>query len=197
MSNERTIARPYATAAFDVAQQTDEVANWLGYLGLASSLKTHEDVMRFLASPMQSVESVTKAFDKIVSANKNDASLNDLISGVSATLSQPPKHWKQFIHVLHKNDKLSILPHIGDVFIEKVQASNAVMPVTLISAQAISEAEALSLTENLSKRLGKAVDIMTETDASLIGGAIIKVADTVIDGSVKGKLDAMRQSLTL
>ena len=76
----------------------------------------------------------------------------------------------------------------------KAQSENKVK-VTLTSATQVDAALAEQVTKALTQRLGRAVELTLEVDASLLGGAIIRADDMVIDGSVRTRLQRLTESL--
>jgi F-type H+-transporting ATPase subunit delta len=69
------------------------------------------------------------------------------------------------------------------------------MEVEIASAYEINESEKAALSEALSIRLQRKINLETTVDPNLLGGAIIKAEDTVIDNSVRGKLQKMSHAL--
>lgn len=76
------------------------------------------------------------------------------------------------------------------------QSTSSNRTATVISAVSLTEEERAALAEKLTARFSKDLNLRYEVDSSLLGGVVVRVGDKVIDGSLKGKLDALRQSLS-
>jgi F-type H+-transporting ATPase subunit delta len=102
---------------------------------------------------------------------------------------------RNFVSVLASNGRIALLPTIYEIF-EMLKAHHEkTMDVTLISAFEISEDDNKKLAEALKKRLQREVHLSSTIDKSLLGGVIIRTEDTVIDNSVRGKLQKLARVL--
>ena len=89
-----------------------------------------------------------------------------------------------------------MLPEIADQFEAlKADVENTVDAV-ITSASPLSEAQQQEMAETLKKRLGRDVNVTTVIDENLIGGAVIRAGDVVIDGSLRARLDGLANALT-
>ena len=97
--------------------------------------------------------------------------------------------------MLAANRRLGQLPEIAALFeIERSKAEGAVQ-AEMVSAYPATEAQQAEVIASLSRRLGRDVTLTCTTDASLLGGAIVRAGDLVIDGSVRGKLERLGTAL--
>jgi F-type H+-transporting ATPase subunit delta len=102
---------------------------------------------------------------------------------------------KRFVQVLARNKRLPLLPEI-EVQFEALRAEEqSTLEVEITSAFPLSEAELAELTGALSRRFEKEINMESVVDRALIGGAIIRAGDTVIDGSVRGKLAKLAETI--
>lgn len=182
MADLGTIARPYARAAFRVASEAGALDAWSQALASAASVVAHEDAERVLASP-----------------KLTDDQRIDLIASIASSMPGAElfgsREFKGLLKLLAENDRLAALPEISARFDElKAQAENKV-DVTLVSATAVEPAIAQKFTEALERRLGRKVDLKIEIDENLIGGAVIRAEDMVIDGSVRARLERLTETL--
>ena len=100
-----------------------------------------------------------------------------------------------FVRVLAGNRRLGQLPEISTLFeIQRRDAEGSVQ-AELVSAYPASDAQQAQVIASLRKRLGREVTLTCQTDSSLLGGAIIRAGDLVIDGSVRGKLERLGTAL--
>ena len=102
---------------------------------------------------------------------------------------------KNIIRVLAENDRLEVLPEIAELYEAERAAVEGTVVAEVISATALSDAQQSKIAEALKKRLGREVTLECKTDESLLGGAIIRAGDVVIDGSVIGKLEKLATAL--
>ena len=176
MADRATIARPYARAAFAHAQAANELASWSKLLGAAAAGAGDSRVARLIGNPH-----VTG--DELV----------DLLGGLSKQAAG--EGGKNFLRALATNRRLKLLPLIAEQF-EKLRADiEGIVDVEVIAAREIAAPQQKKLEAALAKRLGRAVRMHTQIDESLIGGAIVRAGDLVIDGSLKGRLERLGTAL--
>jgi len=173
-----TIARPYARAAFSVAlDEASGLASWSRMLNLLSAAVTLAPVRQALDNP------------RLTTAQ--EASL--LLEVMGEELSEKGKN---FIVVLADYGRVTLLPTIHDLFELMKAHHEKTMDVTLISAFEVSDDDTEKLSAALKKRLQRDVHFSATVDKSLLGGVIIRTEDTVIDNSVRGKLQKLAQVLS-
>ena len=115
---------------------------------------------------------------------------------VSAVLgNDAPEGLAQFVAVLSENHRLSLTGEVTRLFAELKASLDAATSVTLTSAFDVSDATVETLSSALKAQLGKTVDMTVKTDSTLLGGAIIRAGDMVIDGSVRGRLHKLATAL--
>lgn len=173
-----TVARPYARAAFSQAlDESEGLVQWSRMLQLAAAA-VHEDV-------------VQQALDNPRLTTQQEAQLLTEILGDD--LSQTGRN---FVSILAENGRLSLLPHITELFESLRDQHQQTMDVDVASAFEVDESESTRLSEALSKRLQKEINLTTRVDQSLLGGVIVRAEDTVIDNSVRGKLVKLAHALS-
>lgn len=169
----RNLARPYAKAAFEYAKQNQQVAAWSSALSLLADVMLYPTVQAVVESP----------------ATNRDALDEALIAAVGQVFSN--EGIENFIHLLAQNRRLLILPEIFQSFEAYRAAHEKVIHVQLVLAHAISNEQQRKLEAALKIRLQQNVKLDWEQDSRLLGGAVIKVGDLVIDGSVKSALSRL------
>lgn len=167
-----TIARPYAIAAFEFAVNKNALTAWEAMLDAASLLTQDESVQRLLVSPHVTPRECVHLYCDVL-GKMLDAEMT------------------HFIQLLAEYERLSVLPDIAELFKSYRSEREKKMDVQVLSAVPLSEGYQQKLTESLTRRLQRQVVLECEVDPRLLGGAIITAGDTVIDGSVLGKLDRM------
>lgn len=172
MVEKVTIARPYARAAFEYAREHETFARWTELLASASAVVSDERVAKLLSSP-----SVTPA------------DLIELIAGIAG--GSLDENGRNFISTLAQNRRLGVLPQIAALYeILRAEVEN-VADVQITSAIPLSDAQKQRLGAALQKRFKREVRLQCDVDASLIGGAVVRSGDVVIDGSLKAGLERL------
>lgn len=176
MAEKATIARPYAKAAFASARQHNALESWSKVLATASSVVQDERVARLLSSPRVTPEQ-----------------LSGLIADIVGQLDEQTRN---FVATLASNRRLGLLPEIASMYEELRAEAENTADVQVISAVELNEAQKQRLATALKQRLKREVRLHCEVDASLIGGAIVRSGDFVIDGSLKARLDRLSVEMT-
>ncbi len=181
MAERATIARPYAKAAFEYARDAkpsaEAFAQWSQGLALAAQIAQDPRVSELIKNP-----ELTAA---------DHASLVNDVAGERLT-----RGVKNFVRVLAENQRLLILPEIAAHFEWLRSQVENTIDVEVVSAVPLDAAQAEKLRQALDKRLKARVRMSNTVDAGLLGGAVIRAGDLVIDGSLKGRLERLRTELT-
>ncbi|MCL2524434.1 MAG: F0F1 ATP synthase subunit delta [Betaproteobacteria bacterium] len=175
MAESVTIARPYAEAAYRLAQEAQAQAVWSERLQRLALIAQDEDMAALMGNPRLSVEQVADLFISLSQGN-------DPIFG-------------NFIRTLAENRRLVLLPEISRLFELARSQEEGVKEAVVLSAFPIDGSQVASLLQQLEPRFGTRLSARVEIDPGLIGGVKIAVGDQVLDASVRGKLDAMAVAL--
>lgn len=176
MAERTTVARPYADAAFDYAHGADALPKWAEMLHLAEQMAGDPRMADAMSSPRLTSEAKTSLF----------------LSVGGDRLDEPMRN---FLRILIEADRIGLMPEIRALFDARRDDAEGVAKATIESAIALDEAQVRDLTAALTKRFGRTIEATVEVKPELVGGARITVGDTVIDGSVKAKLEAMSKAL--
>lgn len=171
-----TLARPYSRAAFEVATQDKTLQSWSEALATSAAVSQVAKVKSLLDSPALTAKQKSEAFV-------------DVLGDISS-----PK-FANFITSLAYNGRLMLLPEIFNLFSAMKANHEKSVDVSLVSAYEVSESLISKLAQALTKSLERKVNITTSIDQSLLGGAIIRAGDTVIDGSLKGRLSKLAETI--
>lgn len=176
MAERVTIARPYARAAFEHARERNAFGAWSELLSTASAIVADERVARLLSNP-----------------RVTPAELVDLIADIAGSVVDP--QGRNFLDTLAQNRRLDVLPDVAAIYEELRAEVENTADVQVISAIALDDAQRERLTAALKKRLKREVRLHCEVDASLIGGAIVRSGDLVIDGSLRAGLERLSRDI--
>ena len=176
MAEKSTIARPYAVAAFELAKEQNDLAKWSDMLGFAAVVVTDEAMQDYIGNPATEQDTLTRLMLEVCGDQLNDIG-------------------KNFIKLLIVNKRLSVLPEIVVLYNELRAEAEKTIDAEVISAFPLSDAQQSTLIEGLKKRLGREVNLVTKVDENLLGGAIVRAGDLIIDGSVSGQLDKLATEL--
>lgn len=184
MAENNTIARPYAQAVFELAHEAGELETWSASLATASALLADGTVVGYLGDP---------AF--------NDAQRLEFLTGLFAKaeagkLDGSDAKGTNFLKLLLENDRVAVLPEIAEHFEVLKSRIENVVEVVVTAATPLDEQQRESFAKALKARLGREVHLETEIDENLIGGAVIKAGDVVIDGSLRARLEGLATALT-
>jgi len=185
MADSNTIARPYAQAVFEVAQAEDALARLSESLEAARAIMSDGRVEKFLGSPRltdaERLEFLQGLFAKAV--------------GPDSVFAGNSRHGENFLKLLIEYDRVAVLPEIADHFeVLKANVENSI-DVTITAATPLSEKQQGEIVAALKKRFGRDVTLATKVDENLIGGAVIRAGDVVIDGSLRARLDGLANAL--
>ena len=175
MAEAITISRPYANAVFEIAQEKNELKSWSKLLSKLSECVAEPEIKSMITSPAVSNEQVINLF-------------SDVIGELSANA-------QNFLALLAKNNRLQLLTEISVSFEQLREKIEQVMTVDVISARALTSTQEKIILLALKNRLGQNVILSTRVDTGLLGGAIIRANDLVIDGSAIGKLNRLANHL--
>ena len=172
-----TLARPYARAAFEHARGAGELAQWQDALDQLAAVTRDHKVSVMLKSPSQTAQQRAENLAALVGDSLPESVVNLLM-------------------IMADNGRLSLLPEVAALFEQFKQAVESTVTVVVTSAYPLSDDETRVLSETMTSKLDRSVTLTSETDPSLLGGAIIRADDLVIDGSVRGRLDKLAGALT-
>lgn len=176
MADRLTIARPYARAAFAEARGDERLGPWSESLRAAAQVVTDPRVAALLGNP-----------------RVTPGELAQLVIGIAA--GRLGAHGENFVRTLAANRRLGYLPEISAQFDTLKDGAEGVAEVTVTSATALAAAEQQKLAAALGKRLKRTVHLHCEVDPRLIGGAVLRAGDLVIDGSLRTRLERIAYEL--
>ena len=177
MAERATIARPYAKAAFEYARQAGAFAEWSQALHLCAQIAADPRVEALIKDPELAPGQIA-----------------DFVIGVAGAHLDPGM--QNFVRTLAENRRLLLLTEIAAHYEAlRAEVENTV-DVEVVSAVKLDAAQTEKLIQALTTRLKRRVKMQNSVDPALLGGAVIRAGDLVIDGSLKGRLERLRTELT-
>ena len=174
MAEPSTVARPYAEAAFKLAQGSNALAKWSEMLAALASVSKDSRVRAAVGDPNLSDAKVAGLFISILSLTGDG---------------------ENFVRVLAENGRLGLLPEIHEQFDALRNEREGVIEAEVVSAFELSKPQLADLVERLEKKTGKKVKAKVQLDKELIGGVKVVMGDKVIDGSARAQLSALETAL--
>ncbi len=177
MAELTTIARPYAQAVFKLALEQKRLKEW-------------GETLRLLASIVETPEFSALIGNPKVTPQQLESLLMELAG------EQLDEQGKNLVRLLVENRRLAALPDIAALYAALEAEAEQRIQVEVTAAYPVNKTQAKKIATALRGRLGKEVELELKVDESLIGGAIIRAGDLVIDGSVVGELERLAKELT-
>lgn len=175
MSSPSEIARPYSKAAFEVAKKHD-VKQWLEVMALLNEIASSPKIKMILKNPLLTSQEQAQTFIELC-----DKYLNE--------------QQKNFIKLLAENKRLAFLPEIYQFFLKLYDEYLQQEEVTITSSMPINAVMQQTISAALQKRLNKKIVLNVEVNPKLLGGALIKIGDRIIDGTLLGRLQRLANNL--
>lgn len=176
MAEISKFARPYAKAAFEYANQHNQLALWSQMLGVLAAIVSQDIMRKFLQNPAYSTDQhadicITLAGDQLDEQGQN------------------------FVKELAENRKLQALPTVLKLYQEFMQTKAQTIEAKVTSVIPLTEAFQQQLCKTLAQKLGRQVSLDCEIDPDLIGGMVVRAGDVVIDNSVARQLSRLQETL--
>ena len=176
MAEPSTVARPYAEAAFRLANAGNELAKWSAMIGALARVSEDKRVRVAIADPALSDAQVAGVFISILAGRLDGQAEN-------------------FVRVLAENKRLELLPEIHLQFEVLKNEREGVVEAEIYSAFELTKPQLDDLVKRLEAKTGRKVRARVETDKDLIGGVKVLLGDKVIDGSARAQLGALENQL--
>ena len=174
---ETTIARNYAETLLALAQKADDLRGWVSMItDVADAMASNATLRLFLESP------------RVGAAEKNT------VLGAAFT-GRMPRTFLRFLQSLVSHRRQMLIPEIAREYLDLVDAAEGRLHARVTVARQASEADTSDIARQLSRMFNKDVVPHLTVDPSIMGGVIVYVGDTVLDGSVKKRLSALRRRM--
>jgi F-type H+-transporting ATPase subunit delta len=176
MARPTTASRRYAEAAFELATRDDSIDAWAKDLDMAAALLGDERVGRVIGDPSRPL-----------------AVRRDVIAKLLG--NRVGKPMKNLVELLAERDRLDLVPAIALEYRKLLNRHNGIVTAIVTSAAPLTPDETKALEERLRAMTGATVELETRIDTALIGGLTVRVGDRLLDASVRGRLERLREQL--
>jgi F-type H+-transporting ATPase subunit delta len=170
------IAEVYARALFEAAQENDVLDAVHDELAeVDDALRENDDLRMFFFSPYFSSE--------------------EKVDGVRRVFSDAEDRTINFLELLAERHRLPVLPRIRRAFDELWAEENKILPVSVTSAVDLDDKLVESIGERIQEQTGQRVELSSKVDPELLGGLVVQVGNTVLDASVRNRLEKLRKQV--
>ena len=177
MAEHATTARPYARAVFESAQAGGALADWNAFLDAAAAAIVDPRVAALVGNPhVEPAALVAFLFELTGRTDRNGGDY-------------------ALLQLLADNGRLGLLPEVAAQYAALRAEAEGQVDVEVTSAQPLSSAQEQQLAAALAQRLARQVRLRVQLDPALIGGAVVRYGDFVVDGSLRGRIDRMAAAL--
>ena len=172
----RSSARRYAEAAFQIADRDGTLEGWLKDLDTAAEILGVEDVARLLANPAIPFDARAEIVDQVLGKSVSEKARN-------------------LVLLLVRRGRIELLPRVATEYRRLYDRREGIVEATVISATELDKGELAAIRSRIGELTSGKVEMTTSVDPSILGGVIIQLGDQLIDGSVRGRLERLRNQL--
>ncbi|MFA9459234.1 F0F1 ATP synthase subunit delta [Thiohalorhabdus methylotrophus] len=176
MADAYTIARPYAEAIFELAQSGGTFSEWEESLTLLAAIAEDPSMQRVLGNPKVGRKRQEEVFHSVAGDRLDQGA-------------------RRLLDALFTNDRVTFLPDILEIYQDLRRGAEGEVHAEVTAAAPLDEEAEKAIASQLEKRFGKKVSVESRVDESLMAGIVIRAGDMVIDGSVRGGLEQLRNQL--
>ncbi|OOB79778.1 MAG: ATP synthase F1 subunit delta [Epulopiscium sp. Nuni2H_MBin001] len=173
-----TIAiKRYASALYDLAKDKDQVAEYeQEAVAIKEIIENEPDFMTFLTHPSIVLEEKLEVVQAIFGGNASEEFVGLFV-------------------LLIKKRRQNLVIEILDEFIDKAKIDRGFIKATVTSAVPLNEKQVSQIRAKIEKGTQSSVELTTFVDESVLGGIVVRVGDKVVDGSIKGEMNALKNQL--
>lgn len=170
-------ARRYAQAAFDVAREDGDVQQWMADLRSARDTFQDQALGLYFKDPNVPTEEKQEALRKV--------------------FGNVRPHVMNLLQILATKQRIHLLPAILEEFEELEREARGILEADVTVARPIDQTERGRIAERLGQVTGKQVEVHVQVDPAILGGVVVRIGDQLIDGSVAGRLQRLRQEMVV
>jgi len=176
MARPTTAARRYAEAAFQVALRDEELDGWRDDLALAADLLGRPEVEPVVDSPAIPESERVAVVTKLLESRVRPGAL-------------------RLVSLLVERGRVRDLPRVSDQYQRQLNAHRGIVVATVTSATPLSDDETAEVRRRVEAMAGSAIELHTEIDPGLLGGLTVQVGVRLLDASIRGRLERLRDQL--
>ncbi|CAN5693553.1 F0F1 ATP synthase subunit delta [soil metagenome] len=176
MAASRGSARRYAEAAFQLAERDDDVDAWRKGLAYAAAALSSDEVDRVLSNPALPLTERIGVVERIIGDQLSERPLN-------------------LVRLLLRRRRLELLPGVAREFARLHDRRLGITEAVVTSAAPLDDQEVAALRDRLAGMTGDRMELSFQVDTSILGGVVVRLGDKLIDGSVRGRLERLRDTL--
>ena len=177
-STSKGVAKRYATALFDLANETDDISSLEKNVEtLTQAIDESKDLNSLISSPIYSRDQQKNAIGAI--AKK---------MGLSAVMINT-------LSLMAEKRRLFVVPTFLSVLNDLISESKNEITAEVVSAQSLSQSQVEKLAKSLKNNFDKDVKINATVDPTLIGGMVVKVGSRMIDTTIRAKLNSLQNTM--
>ena len=170
------IAQVYARSLFEVGQERDQLASVRDQLGqFADAVSSDRDLQVFLFSPYFSTE--------------------EKKAGLHRAVQDADPVFMNFLEALIERHRMPAIFRIRARFEELWEEENRLLPVEVTSAVTLDEQTVSSIGERIGRQTGRTVELSSRVDPDILGGLILRVGNSVMDASIRNRLEQLRRQV--
>ncbi len=177
MAELSNIARPYARAVFELAKASADYSLWSEQLDMLAAVAADSNIGALFNNPRVSRHALAGVFTDIC---------GDQLDGNARNL----------VRLLAQNRRLHALPVIAEQYEYLRAEAERTVQAELESALPVSDTQQQRIAEALSQRMGRRVELTVKTNEELLGGAVVRAGDLVIDGSIRARLEKLATAIS-
>ena len=176
MARLGSAARRYAEAVFELAERDNALDRWHEDLRLAAGVTADEAISRVINSPMVPLAKREKLVEQLFASRLSKPAFN-------------------LVRLLVQRGSLELVGPIAGEYQRLLNKKRGIVSAVVTSAQPLTDDEDAAIRGRVAELTGTTVDVRTAVDPALIGGLTVKIGDRLIDASVRGRLERLREQL--
>jgi len=173
----KLVAGTYSEALFDVAVEAGKIEAFMDDLnGIVDSFNDYPEFFELFKTPQISIEEKKEIIENVFSGKINDEVLN-------------------FLKIIMDKQRGREIEAITKSYEARVYKHKGIEKATVLSAVPLSDEQMKAIKDKLQALTGKSIEMTGKIDKTILGGVMVRIGDRVIDGSLKSRLDNVREDL--
>lgn len=171
---DKAAARRYAQAAFSIARDRNDIPGWRAELGDVAAVLSDSQLAPFFADPARPVDEKFRLLERVLD-------VSPLVTNLAKLLVQ--------------KGRAADARDVAEAFNQLADEYEGIAHAEVTTAVPLNTEQLQAIESRLAAQLGKKVIASTRVDPGIIGGAIVRVGDRLVDGSIRTRLKLLRREL--